>query len=407
MDKHRKVNRAHSVFALCAGIFVLALLAPVAANAQVTVFHVRVTVSGAGSTATYCDFGTSCPNGIQVWQLGTGISLAGGDTLVLTQTGGIPFGTPPETAGNFDTSDRFRPVSPQTFNCNTSVTPTSDPCTVMIELDTGSGLSTVYTDSIGDPIDNFNHDIGGNHMEQAPWSSPVFSAANYTLQLGYPDNAHGCTSNCFPNPFDGSGGTTSATRFIGAGTPMNGLCTVGNCYDGGALLITGVTVVTNFVTVTQGGWGAPPHGNNPGAILAANFGTVFPSGVTIGCSGGFTLKFTSADAIQNFLPQGGKPGALTASDTNPTARTDAGVFAGQVLALELNVSFSGPVFPGGLGNFHLTSGPLAGFTVNQVLTLANNVLGGCISESSLQSTLGISISDLNGVVDGINGLFDH
>lgn len=405
MDKHQKVNQARSVFALCFGILVLALLAPVAANAQVTVNHVRVTVSGAGSTAIYCDTGTLCPNGIQVWNLGTGISLSGGDTLVLTQTAGIPFNG--QTAGNFDTSDRFRPSSPQTFNCNTGVTPTSDPCTVMIDLDTGSGLSTVYTDSIGDPLDNFNMDSGGLHPEQQPWSAAVVSAANYTLQLGYPDNAHGCTSNCFPNPFDGSAGTTAATHFIGAGTAMNGLCTAGNCYDGGALLITGVTVPTTpLVTVTQGGWGAPPHGNNPAAILAANFGAVFPSGVTIGCSGGSTLKFTSAGAIQNFLPQGGTPGALAASATNPTTSA-AGVFAGQVLALELNVSFSGPVFPGGLGNFQLTSGPLKGFTVNQVLALANNVLGGCISESSLQSTFGISISGLNDIVDGINQEFDQ
>src|SRR5438132_8549006 len=45
---------------------------------------------------------------------------------------------------------------------------------------------------------------------------PVFSAPNYTLQLGYADNVHGCTApatgttTCFPNPFDGSNGTKAA-----------------------------------------------------------------------------------------------------------------------------------------------------------------------------------------------------
>src|SRR5215813_691849 len=35
-------------------------------------------------TATYCDTGTPCAGGIQVWSLGTGIALAPGETLVLT-----------------------------------------------------------------------------------------------------------------------------------------------------------------------------------------------------------------------------------------------------------------------------------------------------------------------------------
>jgi hypothetical protein len=72
-------------------------------------------------------------------------------------------------------------------------------------------------------------------------------------------------------------------------------------------------------------------------LLTKNFTTVYPGGVAIG--GAFKLTFTNALAITNFLPQGSTPGALTASATNPTT-SSAGVFAGQVLSLELSVDFS-------------------------------------------------------------------
>jgi hypothetical protein len=53
-----------------------------------------------------------------------------------------------------------------------------------------------------------------------------------------------------------------------------------------------------------------------------------------------------------------------------------------------------------LANLHVVSGSLAGQTVAQVLALANSVLGGAAPPA------GITISDLNNVVDSINGNFD-
>jgi hypothetical protein len=155
-----------------------------------------------------------------------------------------------------------------------------------------------------------------------------------------------------------------------------------------------------FTTVTQGGWGAPPHGNNPGAILLANFSKVYPAGyVRIG--GNYTLTFTSQPAIQAFLPAGKTPSHLTASAVNPTSSA-AGVFAGQVLALQLNVDFSSAgVYRIGLGTLKLQSGPLAGWTVSQVLTAANIALGGGALPAGVTS-----ISQLNDIVDSINQSFD-
>jgi len=154
---------------------------------------------------------------------------------------------------------------------------------------------------------------------------------------------------------------------------------------------------TNLQTVTQGGWGAPAHGNNPGTILNAYFASHPGAQFVIGSNAGGCFKdtFTSAAAIRAFLPQGGTPSALTASATNPTAKTN--VFAGQVLALQLNVTILG----GGLGSFVLPSGPAAGKTVAQVLADANTALG-CGTLPSYVS----SISDLNDIVDSINEMFD-
>ena len=94
--------------------------------------------------------------------------------------------------------------------------------------------------------------------------------------------------------------------------------------------------------------------------------------------------------------------------TNPTS-SGAGVFAGQVLALQLNVALSGPVFAGGFGNLHIASGSLVGLTVSQVLDLANRALGGCLTAAdiALLTSRGITtISGLNDVVDAINENFD-
>lgn len=152
-------------------------------------------------------------------------------------------------------------------------------------------------------------------------------------------------------------------------------------------------------TVTQGGWGAPARGNNPGMVLQNNFSKIGP--VTIGSNGGlYALTFTSAAAIRGFLPQGGTPAALTGSAVNPA--TKISVFAGQVLALKLNVSFSDVgVLATNLRNFVLTGGPATGKTVAQVLADANKALGA----GGLPSYVS-SISQLNDVVTSINEMFD-
>jgi hypothetical protein len=174
--------------------------------------------------------------------------------------------------------------------------------------------------------------------------------------------------------------------------------------DGWGLTSTATVTVTvqsaggSYRTQTQGGWGSNPSGDNPGALLAANFTTVFSAGyVQVG--GTHTLRFTGAAKVAKFLPAGGKAGKLTSSAVDPT-KSKGGVFAGQVLALQISVAFSNAgVTRWGLASLQVQSGKLAGYTVAQVLALANSVLGG----GALPS--GLSLSDLNEVVDRINNNF--
>jgi hypothetical protein len=103
--------------------------------------------------------------------------------------------------------------------------------------------------------------------------------------------------------------------------------------------------------------------------------------------------------VRAFLPQGGPPSFLNSSAINPTSRTSAGVFAGQVLALQLNVDINGE------GNVIVTGTgtPFDGQTVSDVLAAANLALG---DPGALPPGFA-SYSALNDLVDYFNGLFDN
>ncbi|GAB4183578.1 MAG: hypothetical protein OHK0057_02750 [Thermoflexibacter sp.] len=178
----------------------------------------------------------------------------------------------------------------------------------------------------------------------------------------------------------------------------------------------------NFRTQTQGGWGSRANGNNPGVYRNANFANAFPNGLVIGCGTGFTIKFNTSAAIQDFLPQGGTPSALTTNyvmggQGNPVQNL-GNVFAGQVLALSLSIGFDlyDENFSGSttkLKDLILKSGSYKcsgdveetftiasafnGWTVGKLLEEANKALGGCSSS--------YSIGELNSAVDAVNNAF--
>lgn len=157
----------------------------------------------------------------------------------------------------------------------------------------------------------------------------------------------------------------------------------------------------DYRTQTQGGWGAAPNGNNPGAYLHTNFATAFPNGLVVGC-GNKTITLTSAQAVNDFLPQGGTAVALTQSYTNPV--TSISVLAGQVVTLKISVVFDNAFANFGSSNTALsalviTSGTFQGWTVGQLLAEAEAVLGGCSSN--------YTAAQINSAVDLVNNNFDN
>jgi len=158
--------------------------------------------------------------------------------------------------------------------------------------------------------------------------------------------------------------------------------------------------LNGFVTFTQGGWGSSSN-STPGGIRDQYFNQVFPAGLIIG-SGSKTITLTSAQAVENFLPQGSTADALTQSYVNPTS-SHISVFAGQAAALTMNVFFdlNGAIGSNStnLSDLVIVSGTFSGKTISQFLSLVNNALGGM--------NTGFSLSDLNDAATAINENFDN
>ncbi|MEK7795053.1 MAG: hypothetical protein AAB353_11010 [Candidatus Hydrogenedentota bacterium] len=158
----------------------------------------------------------------------------------------------------------------------------------------------------------------------------------------------------------------------------------------------------SFRTQTQGGWGTECHGMNPGCYRDDHFAEAFPDGVTVGCSSGFMNTFTSSQAVQDYLPSGGAPRALTADHIDPLS-TEAGVLGGQTLALALSLGFDAvdPDFGSSdnwLGDqLVCNTGTAAdGISLAALLDEANALLGGC------SGSLGLNTGAINNVLNLIN-----
>jgi len=165
------------------------------------------------------------------------------------------------------------------------------------------------------------------------------------------------------------------------------------CYGGGG----------EFRTEGQGGWGTVCHGWNPGCYRNEWFDLAFPDGLTIGCGAEHTMTFTSSEAVEVFIPTGGKPGPLEFTYENPTEKTEAGVLASKVLALALTLGFDA-VDP----NFGSSDDMLAdqvfcdtvygieALSVQELFDEANLVLGGC------EGTLGLTPGQLVDLLTMVN-----
>lgn len=163
-------------------------------------------------------------------------------------------------------------------------------------------------------------------------------------------------------------------------------------------------------TQTQGGWGAPPNGNNPGMYLHNNFATCFPGGLIIGCAN--TLELTSAQAVTDYLPAGGKCKMLPSGNTtDPVGYKNQ--LAAQLVAATISVAFDAcdPDFGASadlLGDAVINTGTFSGWTVQQLIDEANSYVGGCGSSYSCNQLKSALDMVNNNFVDGTtnNGNID-
>ena len=185
----------------------------------------------------------------------------------------------------------------------------------------------------------------------------------------------------------------------------------------------------DFLTFTQGGWGAKCAGNNPGCLRDEFFDLVFDDHLALGsdplsASGDRLLRglaLTDSAAVAAFLPEGG-PAAQLSGDEIDLTESSAGVLAGQMVAAVLNVSFDDAgvfdaykdkpqvklrdlVFSSDGG----THPAIVGRSVGEMLGWAHRCLSGQMGplldlDGDLVADIGLS--DLVECLDAVNNCFD-
>jgi hypothetical protein len=342
----------------------------VSATATINIARVPLTITATSFTKVV---GEAIPSPLP-YTITNG-ALVGADTVMgeLTREPGIAIGTYAITQGTIALTDNYI----LTFVPGTlTIRPVNEPPDALndtVSTIGGAPVAFAVLDNDSDP-DGDTLTIPSFTQPSVTDGSVVKTADNRFIFTPAP-GFYGTTSFTYTIA-DGKGGFDTATVTITVSVP------------------TGCST-TGFRTQTQGGWGTSPSGNNPAAFLAANFAQVYPTGVRIGV--GNVLTFTSSNAVMNFLPAGGTAGVLNGSATNP-ATSSAGVFAGQVLALQLSVDFSNA----GVTKRYLGDLVYQGKTVHQWLALANQVLGG---NTAALAPYGLTLSGLNNIIDSFNNNF--
>lgn len=252
------------------------------------------------------------------------------------------------------------PLVPATFTCNDSVT--------LSDLSTADNPAVTSGSASFDPS-TFTTDIGEGSGIQPVNSGGTFNVGIADVLGG---NDGGVITNCadLSSPDVQQPVYDPFGNLIGTFTVCKGVETE-SCGPVSVPKTGGPTPPPPppgpFCTYQQSLWGNP---NKPDPSAALNALT-FP--ITLG--GTNTMEFTSAIAVQDYLPAGGTPGALTTGLVDPTS-SSSGHFGGEALALELNV-LSNPGFADlTLCNLTNTEVDFNGMTVNDVLSAANAVLGG-------------------------------
>ncbi|MCB9182754.1 MAG: hypothetical protein H6591_02465 [Flavobacteriales bacterium] len=159
-------------------------------------------------------------------------------------------------------------------------------------------------------------------------------------------------------------------------------------------------------TVTQGVWGLPTNIGTEAAYMAQRWSQAYPAPnyLTIGC-GSRVMRFTTAQAVINALPCYGAAAILPSGTTvNPSSVNNT--FVGHLVSLKISTRMDeiDPSFCASgtmLKDMVVASGTFAGWTVQQLLDLADQVIGGCTSSYSVMTVVS-AVANINNGYDGPN-----
>ena len=166
----------------------------------------------------------------------------------------------------------------------------------------------------------------------------------------------------------------------------------------------------DFRTFNQGAGSNAGFGDDASSpasdYLDANFASVFPNGVSAGCEGGEKLVFSSAEAVDYYLPCTGSAQdlVLTHSGTNPTEAAEDptcwnNAFVTHLIVAKLNVGFDAadPTYSTSdvpMSQLIRNSGALSGYTMAEIIAFGDEVIGGCSSDFT-PNQLRKALRDLN------------
>ena len=154
--------------------------------------------------------------------------------------------------------------------------------------------------------------------------------------------------------------------------------------------------IGDFTTYKQGDFGSE-EATEASLYMDANFDLVFPDGIVTGCGeDGYNLTFTSADAVDLYLPCTGSAQdlVLTMSTDDPDVNAEDptcfnNALVSHLLTAKLNVGFdlndsSFSASDVALEDLMPIEGALAGVQIGDIIDIADSVLGGCSSEYTPQ-----------------------
>jgi hypothetical protein len=248
---------------------------------------------------------------------------------------------------------------------------TVTPIVLLPELETGTAFLVKLT---WNPATGLSVDFNSGAFTMST------SAADVLAALGSPGNSN-VNVNWGFNSATGQAANLQTVQVVNCAPPPPPPCTPAR-------------------TQTMGAWGQGAAGNNPGSYRDAHFASAFPTGVTIGLPGR-SAKWTTAAAVEAYLPAGGPSNVLPAGNlVNPSTSQLKNNAAGQVLTLSLSVGFDNadPNFSPSaiaLKDYIIASGPYAGISVGAFLVIANNVLGTASSTATQVSNVQTTATAIN------------